>query len=434
MIELGFAIIGVTLRLLLRRLHGGSALAPATTAAVTVSGETTAEPQPAPQSSAAVSEATQDPVLTFPAQHELASVIGSTPELQALYASLGYAPELEQQATHLLRQAMALIETTLPDFTAFRRCVLQVQSQLEAPPATHPTAALLWQERRQKAQTDPLWQAVVAAGDDPAQVLRLLNGDAVFTPLPFIEQVPYLSHGQVRWRTPVEVPGLHKRPGDIQRFSSLLDRLEELLDTPGVAWHAQGRQEALDAMARVRRELQRPHGYLPTSLQALQHKVQHCVQQAPFSSALAQRQALDRCLSLCLAIQRTYGWEQQRALSAAALTRMRELTQQQAQYYLHTVWMQTPWLTTRLVTNLLDAELAALPADIWQRHPAPAAPLRLIRAEIASGLYDPGETLRRLRQCEEHGMYVHSLVFPLLRLQRTPGNAWQQPCVALATS
>jgi hypothetical protein len=393
--------------------------------------EALAEPLNDAASTAAGTGGGQTPNLTFPDRHELAQVIRSTPELRTLYASLGYAPALEQQATQLLHEAIALIETTMPDFTAFRRSVLQVQRQMDQPAPGGATMALLWQERRQKAHTDPLWQAILAAGDDQAQVLALLNTNAVFTQLPFIEQVPYLSHGQVIWRIPVEVPGLRKRPRDLQRFVTLLDRLEELISTPGVVWHEQTRQDVLNEIARVRRALQCPHGYLPTRLQALQKKVSHCAQQAPFATAHARREALDRCLSTCLAVCQAYGWEHRRPLSSVSLAQMREMTQQQAHNYLYTDWMHTPWLTTRLLTNLLDADLAAIPATVWHHAPSPAETLALIRAEVASGLYDPEETLRRLRQYEERGVYVHSLAYPLLRLQHTPDVPRQQPYVAL---
>lgn len=383
-----------------------------------------AEPVDKVESTDAGTDGGQTPNLTFPDRHELTQLICRTPELRDLYATLGYAPALEQQAAQLLHEAIALIETTLPDFTAFRRSVLQVQSQLDEPAPGSATMAMLWQERRQKAHTDPLWQAVLTAGDDQTQVLALLNTNAVFAQLPFIEQVPYLSHGQVMWRIPVEVPGLRKRPRDLQRFVMLLDRLEELISTPGVVWHEQTRRDVLNEIARVRRELQRPHGYLPTRLQALQKKVSHCTQQAPFATAHAQREALDRCLSTCLAVRQAYGWEHRRPLSSVGLAQMREMTQQQAHDYLYTAWMHTPWLTTRLLTNLLDADLAAVPAAVWHHAPSPAEPLALIRAEVAAGLYDPEETLRRLRQCEERGVYVHSLAYPLLRLQRTPDVPW----------
>jgi hypothetical protein len=46
----------------------------------------------------------------------------------------------------------------------------------------------------------------------------------------------------------------------------------------------------------------------------------------------------------------------------------------------------------------------------------PAAALLQIRNEIASGLYNVSETLRRLRELEPQGVYVHSFAYSLLKL------------------
>jgi hypothetical protein len=82
--------------------------------------------------------------------------------------------------------------------------------------------------------------------------------------------------------------------------------------------------------------------------------------------------------------------------------------------------MQTPWLTSFALANLLDAELSALP-DEERRHPSPrAAALRWVRDEVASSHFDGEETIRRLRQQEERELYVHSLVYALLRMSRLP--------------
>lgn len=82
--------------------------------------------------------------------------------------------------------------------------------------------------------------------------------------------------------------------------------------------------------------------------------------------------------------------------------------------------MHTPWLTTYILTTLLTAELATLPEEARDQTSSPARVLRLIRDEVTSGYYDREETIRRLRQQEERGLYVHSLIYPLLRLNRAP--------------
>ena len=76
-------------------------------------------------------------------------------------------------------------------------------------------------------------------------------------------------------------------------------------------------------------------------------------------------------------------------------------------------------MTAYALTNLLDAELAALPAEERGQQPSPrAATLRWVRDEVASSHFDGEETIRRLRQQEERELFVHSLVYALLRMSR----------------
>jgi hypothetical protein len=360
---------------------------------------------------------------------EVLQLIASVPELRALYAALGYFPELEPQAAQMLRELNMLIRTEIPDFAAFYRVMHHTQTHLkESIPAPN-APDLFLQECARQACAAPLWQAVVAAGQDQTQVLALLNREPVYEQLPFIEQVPCYKDGTVLWRTPVEVTMLRKRPGDVARFDHLLEALAALFADPGVLLNSRARQEVWHEIARVRRDLQRPQGYLPTSLQALARKVSLCVQQPPDAAAHGKREALDRFLVACVAVRRTYsrGSTAGRPLSAVGLRRFREAAQQQAQYYLHTTWMHTPWLTLYVLTTLLDSDLAALSAARQHGSPAPESRLALIREEVASGHYDRNETIRRLRRQEDQGVYVHSLVYPLLRLHRTPAAVPAQP-------
>jgi hypothetical protein len=261
----------------------------------------------------------------------------------------------------------------------------------------------------------------LAAGEDQAQILALLNRDPVYEQLPFIEHIPVYTDGQVVWRTPVEVTMLRKRPKDVARFVHRLEALAALFAAPEALLNTQAQQEVQHAIERVRRDLQRPHGYLPTTMQALARKVSSCVQQPPNTTARCQREALDRFLAAGVSVRRTYGCgaTAEHTLAAASLRRFRAAAQQQAQYYLHTTWMHTPWLTLSVLTTLLDSDLAALPAAGRQISPVPMSMLALVRAEVGSGHYDHNETIRRLRQQEAQGVYVHSLVYPLLRVHRT---------------
>lgn len=414
-IAAAIALAAVAAGLLLRRRYSGPHAAPrAPDGARVVPSDV---PQPG-QTSAAEANT------IWESRREVQRLVEHVPELRVLYATLGYSPAFERQATQLVHELMALINVDIPDFATFTSAVHSVQAQLETPPAGTNMPMLLLQERIRTAHADPLWQAVLAAGQDQTQVLALLNRNPVYEQLPFLEQVPLYKDGQVIWRTPVEVSVLRKRPGDVERFARLLDALATPFVTPCVLLNAQARQEVADEIARVRRDLQRQTGYLPTALQALAQKVSRCLQEPPHTAVRAKREALDHFLAACVTVRRAYSWDtsQGHPLDAASLAHFKATAQQHAQYYLHTVWMHLPWLTTYLLTNLLDSELVAFSGEAGHATTSlatPAGRLALIRAEVASGHYDCDETMRRLRQQEEQGLYVHSLVYPLLRLQRT---------------
>jgi len=124
----------------------------------------------------------------------------------------------------------------------------------------------------------------------------------------------------------------------------------------------------------------------------------------------------------------------------------------QAKTYIDSSWMHTPWLTARFLTDLLDVELAPLNREaksvrefnlmlmssIWRVPPLAyywrfkvarerahlarlASLLGLVRDEVDSGNYDAQEISGRLRRYEGEGMYVHSLVYALLRLNSSNG-------------
>src|SRR5262245_36092127 len=196
---------------------------------------------------------------------DVQQLIASVPELRALYATLGYAPDLERQATQLVDELIALINTEIPDFAAFYRVVHHTQTHLKEAPPTPETPARLLHESARQACAGPLWQSVLAAGQDQTQILALLNRDPVYEQLPFIEQIPFYTDGKIVWRTPVEVTMLRKRPKDVERFVHRLDALAALFAAPEALLHTQAHKEVQHEIARLQRDLQRPHGYLPTT-------------------------------------------------------------------------------------------------------------------------------------------------------------------------
>lgn len=143
---------------------------------------------------------------------------------------------------------------------------------------------------------------------------------------------------------------------------------------------------------------------------------------------------------------------------------------QSARSYLDTTWMHLPWLTRDFTVSLLDAEIAPLcasataPVRKWwvffliglpmvigllffrnwdatalglliiyavgcwghAREEKKLVGLQRIRAEVASGIYDGHALACRLQQLERNGLYVHSLVYALLkaRCSRFGVNKW----------
>jgi hypothetical protein len=263
---------------------------------------------------------------------------------------------------------------------------------------------------------------VLAVRADRAAVLAVLDRAPVEEALPFVEQIPLVRGGEVTWRTPVELALLRKRPADPVRFERLLEELERLVRGARLARREKARTELTEAIARVRRDARRDGAYMPTSLQALEPALLDWLLRAEAPATLRKREQLEELLAGLLRARRDLAQAAliERGLIEAVLI---ESVRAQAQLYASSPWVQAPELTGQVLTNLLDAELALLPPASPATLADSAAVLRRVRGEVASGHYDGEETARRLRQQEEHGIYVHSLVYALLRVSRLPSDA-----------
>ena len=168
----------------------------------------------------------------------------------------------------------------------------------------------------------------------------------------------------------------------------------------------------IEALARVRRDARRENAYMPTSLKALEAAVEAWLLKAP-PEARRRREELDALLLDMLRVRR----------GQANGAGVREAARAQAKRYADSPWMHNPWITAYALTNLLDAELSALPVEERGQSPSSqpsprAAALRWVRDEVASSHFDGEETIRRLRQQEEKELFVHSLVYALLRMSQ----------------
>jgi hypothetical protein len=322
----------------------------------------------------------------------LRETVDGTPELRALYVRLGFPPEVERSWERLLGELEGQVRAEIPDFAAFRAALAEADT-------ASPDAGFF-------AEDVELLREVIRAGENREEVLRLLDRDPVGRLLPFIERIALTRNGERVWRTPVELSLLRKRPASPEVFERKLDELEKLLRSSVPSRVEAARNEAIEALARARRDTRRDGAYMPTSLRALRSAVEAWWKAAPLE-ARRRREELDGLLLGLLRVRR--------GPSGAGA---REEARAQADRYAGAAWMHTPWITAYALTNLLDAELSALPEE-ERRQPSPrAATLRWVRDEVASSHFDGEETIRRLRQQEERELFVHSLVYALLRMSR----------------
>jgi hypothetical protein len=88
--------------------------------------------------------------------------------------------------------------------------------------------------------------------------------------------------------------------------------------------------------------------------------------------------------------------------------------------------MHTPWFTTYLLETMIDSEIDKMPKKNQKPTKTPDGLFMLLRNEVASGYYDCLETIRRLRQLENDGIFINSLIYGLLRVQNRMRNRMQK--------
>jgi hypothetical protein len=257
----------------------------------------------------------------------------------------------------------------------------------------------------------------VQAGDNHREVLTLLNRDPVHESLPFIERLPFCKDGQITWRTPIQHAIIRKRPLDITRFVQLLSELDTLVNASPIRRQERLCHEVLDAIARLRRFLYIEDAYLPTSLLTLERKIMACVGHPPTPKGRTRLEQLQGLLGELLAIRHQCGLDGTvgRSIHRSGFDSCKQMLLDEAKSYLETPWMQIPWLSSFILTSLLETGLATLPEALSVDGSILTRRLRLIHDEVASGRYDCHETVRRLLQLEATGLYVRSFIYALLR-------------------
>lgn len=344
------------------------------------------------------------------AKSQLCHLIESNKELQSLYERLGYSAKLDREAHQIVAELKATIRTEVTDFPAFLQVLEDVRKQMHPQPdASASSFGVQYQPRE-----GDLLTAVLSAGSDQTRILQILNRDPLHEQLPFVEQIPINKNGEVIWRTPLEHSLIRKRPTNPVLFAERLDQLESLFKEARTPQSRQIQREVVEAILRTRRDLQKETAYMPTSLQALERKVEEYILLSPSIASQTKIRQLDALLEELIELSDKISSGS--VFAQPNITAFKQTAQQQAKTYLEAFWMHTPWLSTRLLATLLDLEVVALPKEAVAVPTSPAAVLKVVRDEVSLGSYDSDETIRRLQQQEDRGLFVNSLVYPLLRL------------------
>ncbi len=350
----------------------------------------------------------------FDARAAVAAWLAAEPELAGLYERFGDSLPLEQRTAELLDRLKAEVRTEIPDFAAFRAALAQAAATELLPASDEPLA-----RARAERAADPLLAAVMAAGDDEAAVLDLLDRSPVDGLLPFLEEAPFVRGGVVVWRTPFALDALHKKPGDAEVFLRLLGELRSLVRTARLPRPAPLADELLAAIDRLREVVEDGTSYVVTPLRATEEKLLAWREQPQGSAGADRRRELEDLLAT-LARARHEAELLERAGSPGDLGQRREQATALAQRYLSAPWLATPVRAVALLELLLGVEGAAL----REATPGAGQPalelLRTVVDETASRRFDPEETVRRLRSLEASGLIVHSLVYGLLRQLAPP--------------
>ena len=334
---------------------------------------------------------------------EVREIEVSVPEVRRLVERMGFSPLVERRAEEIFEAMEALIHTEIPDFEAFAAALESIDE--DAWPAGPSNPELL--------------AAVREARTNPRLVLELLNRDPVGELLPYIEEIPCRSGEQVVWRSPVEVSLISKRPTDAGRFQELLEEAKTLVGRTRLARPAPLAQEALASLSRLRRNLGRSNAYLPTPMRAMEQKVHEWLSRVPPTS-LDRRRSLHDVVEEMLRLRREFEFAEGPPpfFEGEAAARFQQRARHHAQEYVHTGFLHTPWLTTRILESVLASELAPLSERQRKSTNSPGGLLRLVTEEVRTGYYDNEESIHRLRQLESRGFFVHSLVYALLRMGR----------------
>ena len=342
---------------------------------------------------------------------ELRKLIGNNDELSAIYRKLGYSVYVDQESQRILNQLKSLIGIEIVDPTpsGFGRLLYDARN-------------VRLSQLRESEQRDFL--ASQKAG----------------------KRARVCQNKQAKQANPEKLKAFfNHHPHAVRAISLLLlDELDILFTKAHSPLRAGDRESLLSAVSRVRDDVKDGRGNSASALQSFEWTREECLGRRRFGrgchgDTTHERKAqLDELPSNSLWVHEIRGQDDSNWHKDAA---------KQAKTYLDSTWMHTPWLTARFLTDLLDVELAPLNREaksvgefdlmlmsiIWRVPPLSyywrfkvarerarlarlARLLGQVRDEVDSGNYDAQEIAGRLRRYESEGLYVHSLVYALLRL------------------
>ena len=136
-------------------------------------------------------------------------------------------------------------------------------------------------------------------------------------------------------------------------------------------------------------------------LRALEERIDEWQKDVP---TIDKRKQLDTFVRAMVIIQKRFGTASEKDVSESL-----EEVFAQSRRYLGAPWLQSPGLTNTIVSLVLQVERCRCKQSADRRV------LDAIRAEVEAGVYDPEENMRRLRDLEEHGYHVNSLIYSILK-------------------
>lgn len=318
------------------------------------------------------------------------SFLAKNPQILDLLLTLGYNAPLRGEARALFAQLTSSIRAEILDYAALEKSIGATLARMEElPPAT---ARFL---------------NAISSARDPETLTTLLNVDPVHDQIPFVEQIPVLRNGSVTWTSPVRLSLVRKFPADGRIFLETLARLETLFGKPHPARDEPVRLGVLDAIERLRRDVDRSNAYLPTALQFLETRLDDYDERSLKPRAAERMEILMSIISGVVELGCRLESRQPVDLEGIAT---------QAARYIAEPRIHVPALTNHLLTLLLDQKVVGRTGRVSQ---ASVRKLQLIREEISTGNYDDVETAGRLRRLEEEGYYFSSLAYALLSASKS---------------